>query len=51
VPAGPRAPIVTTGLELAPMLVIYELSIVAVALLERRPPARVEHGAMKPKHQ
>jgi sec-independent protein translocase protein TatC len=33
---------VTTGLELAPMLLLYELSIVAVAILERRLPARAE---------
>ena len=33
---------VTTGLELVPMLALYELSIVAVAFLERRHPRGVE---------
>jgi Sec-independent protein secretion pathway component TatC len=33
---------VTTGLELAPMLVLYELSIIAVAILERRLPRRAD---------
>jgi sec-independent protein translocase protein TatC len=33
---------VTTGLELAPMLLLYELSIIAVAVLERRLPTRAE---------
>ncbi len=42
---------VTTGLELAPMLLLYELSIVAVGILERRLPARAEDGAVKPKRR
>jgi sec-independent protein translocase protein TatC len=41
---------VTTGLELAPMLLLYELSILAVALLERRFPRRAADDAVKPEH-
>jgi sec-independent protein translocase protein TatC len=38
---------VTTGLELAPMLALYELSILAVALLERREPGNSPENAIE----
>jgi sec-independent protein translocase protein TatC len=41
---------VTTGLELLPMLLLYELSIVVAALLERRRRRRAHDGAFEHGH-
>ena len=38
---------VTTGLELAPMLLLYELSLVVAGLLDRRRPRRTDDAALE----
>jgi Sec-independent protein secretion pathway component TatC len=43
----PGADPVTTGLELAPMLLLYELSIVVAGLLERRRRASAPAGTVE----
>jgi sec-independent protein translocase protein TatC len=46
----PGADPVTTGLELAPMLLLYELSIVIAALFERRVRRRAGEEAFQQLH-